>query len=32
MEAFGAVQWDAADKLNSKNASSRNIWTPEISY
>ncbi|MDC3233843.1 PilC/PilY family type IV pilus protein [Candidatus Pelagibacter sp.] len=27
---FGAVQWDAGDKLNSKNASSRNIWTPEI--
>jgi len=29
--SFGAVQWDAADKLNAKNASSRNIWTPEIS-
>ena len=28
--SFGAVQWDAADKLNSKSASSRNIWTPEI--
>jgi type IV pilus assembly protein PilY1 len=28
---FGAVQWDAADKLNAKSASSRNIWTPEIS-
>jgi len=29
--SFGAVQWDAADKLNAKSASSRNIWTPEIS-
>ena len=29
--SFGAVQWDAADKLNTKSASSRNIWTPEIS-
>ena len=28
--SFGTVQWDAADKLNSKNASSRNLWTPEI--
>ncbi|NQV78538.1 MAG: VWA domain-containing protein, partial [Lutibacter sp.] len=28
---FGAVQWDAADKLNAKSASTRNIWTPEIS-
>jgi type IV pilus assembly protein PilY1 len=28
--SFGAVQWDAGDKLNSKSASSRNIWTPEI--
>ncbi|WP_435113825.1 VWA domain-containing protein [Candidatus Pelagibacter bacterium nBUS_36] len=28
---FGTVQWDAADKLNAKSASSRNIWTPEIS-
>ncbi len=28
--SFGAVQWDAADKLNSKSASSRNLWTPEI--
>ena len=28
--SFGAVQWDAADKLNAKSASSRNIWTPEI--
>ncbi len=28
--SFGAVQWDAADKLNSKSASARNIWTPEI--
>ena len=28
---FGAVQWDAADKLNSKNASSRKIWTTGIS-
>ena len=24
---FGTVQWDAADKLNAKNASARNIWT-----
>ena len=24
---FGTVQWDAADKLNAKNASTRNIWT-----
>jgi type IV pilus assembly protein PilY1 len=29
--SFGAVQWDASDKLNAKSASSRNIWTPEIS-
>ena len=29
--SFGAVQWDAADKLNAKSASSRNLWTPEIS-
>ena len=29
--SFGAVQWDAADKLNAKSASTRNIWTPEIS-
>ncbi|MDC6474122.1 PilC/PilY family type IV pilus protein [Candidatus Pelagibacter ubique] len=29
--SFGTVQWDAADKLNAKSASSRNIWTPEIS-
>jgi len=28
--SFGAVQWDAGDKLNSKSASLRNIWTPEI--
>ncbi len=28
---FGAVQWDAADKLNSKSASSRKIWTASIS-
>ena len=28
---FGAEQWDAADKLNNKNASSRNIWTSGIS-
>ncbi len=28
---FGSVQWDAADKLNSKNASSRKIWTTGIS-
>ena len=28
---FGAVQWDAADKLNSKNASSRKIWITGIS-
>ena len=28
---FGAVQWDAADKLNSKSASSRKIWTTGIS-
>ena len=27
---FGSVQWDAADKLNSKTSSTRNIWTPEI--
>ena len=24
---FGAEQWDAADKLFNKKASSRNIWT-----
>ena len=29
--SFGSVQWDAADKLNSKNASSRKIWTTGIS-
>ena len=29
--SFGAVQWDAADKLNSKSASSRKIWTTGIS-
>ncbi len=29
--SFGAVQWDAADKLNSKKASSRSIWTTGIS-
>ena len=29
--SFGAVQWDAADKLNNKNASSRKIWTTGIS-
>ena len=29
--SFGAVQWNAADKLNTKSSSSRNIWTPEIS-
>ncbi len=29
--SFGAVQWDAADKLNSKKASSRSIWTAGIS-
>ena len=28
---FGAEQWDAADKLNSKAASSRKIWTSGIS-
>ena len=28
---FGTVQWDAADKLNSKSASSRKIWTTGIS-
>ena len=28
---FGAEQWDAADKLNNKNASARNIWTAGIS-
>ena len=28
---FGAEQWDAADKLNDKNASARNIWTSGIS-
>ena len=28
---FGAEQWDAADKLNNKKASSRNIWTSGIS-
>ena len=29
--SFGAVQWDAADKLNDKSASSRKIWTAGIS-
>jgi len=29
--SFGAVQWDAATKLNNKNASSRQIWTSGIS-
>ena len=29
--SFGTVQWDAADKLNSKKASSRSIWTAGIS-
>ena len=29
--SFGAVQWDAADKLNRKSASSRKIWTAGIS-
>ena len=29
--SFGAVQWDAADKLNNKSASSRKIWTAGIS-
>lgn len=29
--SFGAVQWDAADKLNNKSASSRKIWTTGIS-
>ena len=29
--SFGAVQWDAADKLNSKSASSRKLWTAGIS-
>jgi type IV pilus assembly protein PilY1 len=28
---FGAEQWDAANKLNNKNASSRNIWTSGLS-
>ena len=28
--SFGAVQWDAATKLNNKNASSRNIWAGGI--
>ena len=28
--SFGAVHWDGGDNLNSKSASSRNIWTPEI--
>jgi len=28
---FGAVQWDAADKLNNKSVSSRKIWTTGIS-
>ena len=28
---FGAEQWDAADKLNDMNASTRNIWTSGIS-
>ncbi len=27
---FGSALWDAADKLNSKTSSTRNIWTPEI--
>ena len=29
--SFGAVQWDAATKLNNKNASSRNIWAGGLS-
>ena len=29
--SFGTVQWDAADKLNAKSASARNIWTSGIS-
>ena len=29
--SFGAVQWDAATKLNNKNASLRKIWTSAIS-
>tara|TARA_A100001015_G_scaffold284350_1_gene350712 strand:+ start:2365 stop:6063 length:3699 start_codon:yes stop_codon:yes gene_type:complete len=29
--SFGAVQWDAADKLDNKSASSRKIWTAGIS-
>ena len=29
--SFGAVQWDAANKLNNKSASSRKIWTAGIS-
>ena len=28
---FGTVQWDAAEKLNNKSASSRKIWTAGIS-
>ena len=28
--SFGTVQWDAADKLNAKSASARNIWTSGI--
>ena len=28
---FGSEEWDAADKLNSKSSSSRNIWTSGIS-
>ena len=28
---FGSEQWDAADKLNSKSSTSRNIWTSGIS-
>ena len=29
--SFGAVQWDAATKLNNKNANLRKIWTSAIS-
>ncbi len=29
--SFGAAQWDAADKLNNKSASSRRLWTAGIS-
>ena len=29
--SFGATQWDAADRLNKKSYTSRNLWTAGIS-